>query len=87
MTPTVAVGPNKEGGGGSDEETTTPQVLPPTERFLQKGENGLRMLGPLDSSALRVDLGVALHAYITQQWSMGIFHHVWGVLLILCSQG
>ena len=46
----------------------------PAEKLLEKGSDELWVLRPLPDSrtVLSAALGVALHTYVTQQWSMGI---------------
>jgi hypothetical protein len=62
-----------------DKETQAIQRTPPQERFLQKDSDDLWTLVPLpDQGTVRhADLGLALHTYITQQWSMNIFTSSW----------
>jgi len=74
MNPIVSAKHGQDGDRNSDEETPAPEPLSPSERFLQKGSDGLWKLGPLpDLGTVRnADLGRALHVYITQQWSTSI---------------
>ena len=66
--------PQEEGADEDADEQTPPQLASPAERFLQKDSDDLWELGPLpDLGTVRhADLGIALHVYVTQQWSMGV---------------
>ena len=66
--------PQEEGADEDADEQTPPQLASPAERFLQKDSNDLWELGPLPDlgTVCHADLGIALHVYVTQQWSMGV---------------
>ena len=70
-----------QGGGeeedvGGEEGTSAPKKAPPQEKFLEKTSDDLWALGPLPArgSVRSMELGVALHTYVTQQWSMVFFY-------------
>jgi len=74
INPIVSEKYSQEGDGGSDRETPTPRFQAPPERFLRKGSDNLWKLGPLPDlgAVLNADIGIALHTYVTQQWSKSI---------------
>ena len=58
---------------GEDEDAGTPATknATPEERFLRRDSDGLLVLGPLpaEGGALTGNIAIALHKYLTQQWS------------------
>lgn len=63
-----------EGNDSDDEGTSAAPTTPPHERFLRKDSSDLWALGPLPArgSARSTELGLALHTYISQQWSKAV---------------
>ena len=61
------------------------QNASPQERYLQKDSNDLWALGPLPARGIArsTDLGVALHTYVTQQWSMLVFQTISGDVITI----
>jgi hypothetical protein len=74
----VTGGPIQRGGEGDDDDDDDAagagpaQTASPQERYLQKDSDDLWALGELPARGIArsTDLGVALHTYVTQQWSM-----------------
>ena len=56
------------------QDTPAPGPVHPAERFLQKDSDDLWKLGPIPGlgTVRNSEVGIALHNYVTQQWSMPI---------------
>jgi len=68
-------GGEEEGEDGGADEDDASKSKSPAERLLDRGPDELWVLKPLpESRTVRSsDLGLALHIYVTQQWSMAPF--------------